>query len=759
MKTRLLKIGILGALLVIMSTSRLWAFTAVVSGDWSNAATWGGVAPGPNVTGQDIIIPNGITVNLDMNVNFSGLINTFTVNGTLNSVTTNSLTIDQGAFAGNGTVDIHRLEFHLLATSSFTGSMVLNVMENDGALLSLAATGSVSDSLLLSSGSITLNTGANLAVQTNSTIRRDAGSITIGGGIFNSSSNYHVVYVGGSKTSGIELNSLTLQNVYIQLTDNTQTLTLGSDLRVYSTLYLTSGHLDLGGNNLELYGNMNITGSAMFESDASSDVTVQSAAAITSSFVFQAGSVVDVFTVDHTGGGNVKLGSALDISGELRLNDGSFSLESGSTLTMSAGSLVHVEDGDLSGNGGSFVGTAAYDVEYMGGTNTSGLELTGSGLNDVDINLASAGQINMNSNAIIAGNLDMANGKINLNGYNLVVNGTMDQVAAATIIGNSNSDLELHTTATADETIYFDGSNQNLESFVVDVTGSGNIVLGSQLHINDELNMVSGKLDISDYDLIIEQGGMVSNYSDTKYIITSGLGQLQMYVNLASPYLVFPVGTSTNYSPASVQQVSGATAGNFMVNVFNGVFTGGLQAQGYNSATTSSVVNRTWIVEAAGGVTINTNLKLGWVVASEVNGFDRTDAYISHYTAGDWDTYASAAAVAGLNNTFEISRTGLTSLSPFAVADVNAELIVDDEKEVLTIHLYPNPCTDVLNVAYSSNTDQYMYQIIDLTGKMHAVIANGTNTFDVSGLTSGMYLLKITNLNTKKVAVEQFIKK
>src|SRR5882762_5620313 len=104
MKTNLLKTAIV-AVLIAMSTN-LKAFTAVVSGAWSSAATWGGVGPGATVSNQDIIIPNGITVDLDVNVTFSGVANTFTINGIMNSATNKNVTVSAGSFAGSGSMHI-----------------------------------------------------------------------------------------------------------------------------------------------------------------------------------------------------------------------------------------------------------------------------------------------------------------------------------------------------------------------------------------------------------------------------------------------------------------------------------------------------------------------------------------------------------------------------------------------------------------------------------------------------------------------------
>jgi type IX secretion system substrate protein len=334
------------------------------------------------------------------------------------------------------------------------------------------------------------------------------------------------------------------------------------------------------------------------------------------------------------------------------------------------------------------------------------------------------------------------------------LNGSLDQ--STPIIGNVDSDLNLNITTVGNDTIYFDGSNQNLEQLVVDVTG-GNIVLTSTLHINDELTLTNGSIELANDNLIIEQNANITGYSNTRYIMTPGSGQLEMYIPASSTYMVFPIGTETSYSPASIQQTTG-TGGKFKVKAFSGIYSGGTENSGFNSATSGSVVNRTWLVESD-MTSFNLNLKLGWMATSEVNGFDRTNAFISHYTSGSWDTYAAGSAVAGANSTYEINRTGITSLSPFAVAEESTQLTVD-EMALLNINLYPNPCTDALNINYANaNGIQYACQVTDIAGRNQDVVFTDNNQIDVSRLNQGTYLLKMTNPETNKVSIRQFIKK
>lgn len=758
MKTQLLKIGCFVFVLTIISFNRLLAFTATTNGNWSDAATWGGVAPSGNVSNQDIIIPSGIEVNLDMDVTFSGLLNNFTVDGSLTSTTNNQLSIQSGTFSGSGDVDIHRIIFSgLLTAYTHSGDLMAGTFVNTGSVLTITSQMKVSDTLNLDGGSLTLATGSNLTIDTNAMIIRNDGSLATSGGVFSSGGGYHVRYVGGAKTTGIEINSLTLQDADISLDDNTTVLTLGSDLMVNGNLMLNMGRVAVGANNLEIHGTMSQQSGTYLTTGATSNLMIETDGSLGSGLTFTSGSSVDQFMIEYSGSGQVKLLSPLAISGELQLHEGTLSLESGSTLTMNGGSTVQVMAGNIESNGGTFVGTASYDVEYLGDADvTTGEEITGSGLNDVDVNMSS-GTVMMDDDMTVGGQLSLMNGKLDLNANDLIVNGSIDQAPGAPMIGDENSDLELNITSVGNDTIKFDAADQNLQQMVVNITG-GDLVLASMLHIHDELTMTSGSIMLQNDNLVMEQDADITGYSDTRYIMTPAYGKLQMFVSMSSPYMVFPVGTETNYSPASIQLTSG-DEGNFMVKAFEGVFTGGTQYSGYNSANTTSVVNRTWMLETD-AAPLNMNLKLGWMTGSEVNGFDRTNAFITHYSNSSWDTQSGSSASSGMNSTYEVTRTGITSLSPFAVVDEDAELVVGEETALLDLNIYPNPCTDELNISYSNDEgNQYKYEVMDVAGRVYDVVNSETNQMNVSALSKGTYLLRMTNIATNKTAVKQFIKR
>ena len=204
---------------------------------------------------------------------------------------------------------------------------------------------------------------------------------------------------------------------------------------------------------------------------------------------------------------------------------------------------------------------------------------------------------------------------------------------------------------------------------------SNDVLLNQDISVENTLDLQGGYIDLQNANLTIESGGNISNADATKYIKTSGTGSLIQEVG-SSP-VSFPIGKSS-YNPASLQN-SGITD-NFSIRVTDEVLENGV----IGNPITDEVVNRTWLIEeqTEGGsiLTISTN----WFTSDEATGFDRTACYLAHYTDGVWLESVPAAAI-GVNP-WSISRTGVTSLSPFAVSSRD---IVNLPIEGLVFQAYP----------------------------------------------------------------------
>ena len=184
--------GLAVACLGMFSTSANAAtFTAVASGNFSSTATWGGIAPSSIVLNDVIIIPANITVNMDQNQVFTGVLASLVVNGTLNGGAGKSLVMGSGSFTGNGTIDVDSMALGLTSGFGFTGNLTADALSTTGASVATAATVTVNNSLYLSSGILNILSGSiNLA--NNSTIVVSGGSVSSNGGTLGLGNNFNV---------------------------------------------------------------------------------------------------------------------------------------------------------------------------------------------------------------------------------------------------------------------------------------------------------------------------------------------------------------------------------------------------------------------------------------------------------------------------------------------------------------------------------------------------------------------------------------
>ena len=189
-------------------------------------------------------------------------------------------------------------------------------------------------------------------------------------------------------------------------------------------------------------------------------------------------------------------------------------------------------------------------------------------------------------------------------------------------------------------------------------------LLGGNLTVNNFNFINPGKLLLNDYNVVVN--GNISNYGPTNYFVTNGLGNLQIN-NLGNTETVFPVGASlSSYTPATV--TNSGTADDFTVNVQPQVLSGGTTGNAY----IAGVVNRTWNINKSTAGAANVTVTLQWNSGDELTGFTRNASYISHYSSGAWNNGIQVAASG--SDPYSLTRTGITSFSPFAVMSPAAVL-------------------------------------------------------------------------------------
>ncbi|MEM9929860.1 MAG: T9SS type A sorting domain-containing protein [Bacteroidota bacterium] len=183
-----------------------------------------------------------------------------------------------------------------------------------------------------------------------------------------------------------------------------------------------------------------------------------------------------------------------------------------------------------------------------------------------------------------------------------------------------------------------------------------NVHLGNNIFVSGLLDLRRGLLVLNDFDADLGTTGTTQFTSQT-YVTTPGMGTLRREVANGETF-TYPVGRR---SPTPMTLQNDGTTDVFGVRVQEEVLTGGNAGSPY----TTEVVDRTWLIteDTDGGSDLT--LTAQWNAGEELPGFDRDNAYLAQYLDG-WDLDVPMAATG--NNPYQIFRTGITTMGPFAVA-------------------------------------------------------------------------------------------
>lgn len=752
----------LAALMLGTSYSFAATFTAIASGNWTTNATWqGGVAPGTTIdANDDIIINSGVTVSMDQDVTLNGFNillpgGSIQVNGTLMSTNSSTLYMNNGDLTGTGTIMLDRLEFSGLSSFNHSGMATVATFQNSNIALSLVGTMNITDSLILEDGSLTIANGSTLDLTTNSHVKVNNGAMTINGGTFANINAYTTYYVGSSKTTGIEATGSGMTDLFVML-DNGESLSMGSDLSPQGNIMLSGGNLDLNGFDLTISNDFMTSNGAMLEADPNSSLNIFSTTEFTNDLEFATGSQsLGTLHVDDGGNGTyvLNVASDLNIANELYLQRGKLFMDGNLTLSNSNNAELKIAKGDIVlSNGATFDGSNTYNVTYFTGDHMGDIVLSGSGLNNVTLDLYNSdNMVELMSDLTLDGDLNLMTGAMSVGDYTLTINGNVMSTSEGSFAGNGNSNLIFSSNTAITDTVNFHTMNHSFNKIMLDFATNADLMIGSNLMV-DTMDLNSGSVVIFDSEIMMDANSEIMGADENNYIKIEGQGKLAIEIDGTNQaYIMYPVGTMSSFSPAHLQ-LTGNTTETFSVNVKEGVMQYG--NSGYDMTTDQQLVDRTWDISSMTSSSAGVNMKLNWSAGMEVNGFDRTDAYITHYTSGSWDETAGSSATTTTSGMFEISRNGISSFSPFAITDKNST--VDIEENSIISAIYPNPSSNLVYVQLDSQDDATL-ELMDASGRIiETQNSNGVqvSSFDLTELPNGIYFVRVSSngqLTTKRI--------
>lgn len=824
------KINMLIAVVILTCVSAYaTTFTAVNSGSWSSAATWGVAAPSTDVSLDQIVIPAGITVTMDNSVTVSGAASVIEVNGTLTSAASTMLTVSGlGTISGNGVINVENIMMNTGANIAFTGIITADVITSSATTLQLTADMIANETLNITGGTLTVGTGGSFVAGNNSTIVVSGGVLALNGGVLGLSGSYNVNYVSSSAIAGLELSGSGLNNVTVNVGAG-NTVTLSTDLTVVGMLTLQSGTLVLNGNDLTIAtsGNVSASGSGSIAAMALSDITVNATGGLDGTLNFAGNSnTVGTLIINVGAGNSAAIGGSLTVDNALQLTSGTLSINgsgltingtvsgqgtlsgnassnlsvtttggvSGSisfasggqmlnnltinvgqgnsvtigtaltvngTLDLIGGSVLNIGGQTLTiGAGGSITGNGSLSANASTNLviNTSGgimvpVTINGGTIGGLTINVGSGNTVTLGADLTVAGSLNLQSGALVLSGNDLTVTGTIAAGGSGTISSSAGSAIAVNTGNAPAGSISFTAGANTVGSLNVGVGAGGALQLGSDVTVTGTLNFTSGSLDIGSNNVSLAAGGTITGSGSTSYIITGTNGTLSMQVTAGGSAAIFPVGTASNYLPANVELNSGSASGEVSVGVNAGVMANG--TSGADISLSQPMVDATWFVHSAITSNLNMDISVSWETALEVNGFNKNAAYISHYHNGEWDASAATAATNVGGGMYSMTRTGITTLSPFAVFDQNTATSVTDVAVDLKFSVFPNPATDYIQVRNNHATTDVVD--VDVTNAIGQTVATYPMTdtnleIPVGEFRSGYYFIRFNgkNLNVVK---------
>ena len=750
MKTNLsnsIKIGlVLFAATLVSGRVSGATFTAVASGNWSSSATWGGSAPPFTLGATDqVTIGAGLTVTMDSVITVNGLLAQITVSGTLTSAT-NSLIVTTGTVTGSGTINANKVILNSGGTFSFSGSVSANTFTNSIASLSSTAMIMVNNTLNLT-GILSVQTGGSLTMGSGSVVNISGASLSVSGGTLSLSSAYTVNYISASTTAGMELSGSGLGNVTVNVSSG-NSVALGANASLNDSLKLISGSLMLNGYNLTLNGK--VSGSGTLMGDANANLTINTSGGLATPIAFASSyQLLNNFMLNVGSGSSVALVSNLAVNGTLSLSGGSNLDINGVMLTL---------NGSYSGTGSLKVNAAStLDIEASSSIATA-ISLSGS-IGTFKLNVSTGNTVTMGTDLNV-GILNLETGTLVLNGHNLSINGDIAASGSGMVFATSASNVSVTATGSTSGSLSFSYPGNIVNNFTVNIGAAGSVMLASNLTINGALNFIAGHINIGANNLQIGASGSISGANANAYVITGAGGYLTMNAAVATTDN-FPVGTVSFYSPAGITLNTGSSTGTVGVNVSQGVYEQG--TSGTLLSSSQPMVNATWLFQTSITSGLNANMQLTWSPAMEVNGFIHTDDYISHYSSitNAWDNIGdsmNATAVGG--GMFSIQRTGVTSMSPFAIFDQSTVTGINElSTSGSTFDIYPNPASENLTVRNNTGSTTLLYaDIYNVIGqRVGGYTLTSTETvIPVAGLPSGQYFIKLYNDNT--TVMKKFIK-
>lgn len=267
-------------------------------------------------------------------------------------------------------------------------------------------------------------------------------------------------------------------------------------------------------------------------------------------------------------------------------------------------------------------------------------------------------------------NMPSVAGSVNMRGLTVESAATITLSGAASNLNIFGNLLNNGTISGSTGWISFAGSTQQTMNGgtynKVAVNNTTGVKISAPLTVVDTLQLTNGKVQLDNNGLTIGNTGRILGNSANNYVVTNGTGSLTMN-NIGTGgrtgAFVFPVGTSSDYSPVTVNNTG--SADNYSVRVINGAYPTYTGNTPSGSAYTTNAVAANWIIEEAVSGGSNLSVTFQWNASQELSGFTRASSYVARFTTTGW--MANAAGAAAGTGPYTRTMAGIVDLYPMGV--------------------------------------------------------------------------------------------
>jgi len=214
-------------------------------------------------------------------------------------------------------------------------------------------------------------------------------------------------------------------------------------------------------------------------------------------------------------------------------------------------------------------------------------------------------------------------GRINLDGKIILEGDWTNNASGGNVLIDLDGDGEVTFSGSSTQNI---GGSGVTDFEKIKLNNSGGLILSEDIYLYGYLTFETGKITLGNYNLTLGTSSDILQYSDSKFIVASGTGELRKEFSAPGSFL-YPVGdnSGTNeYSPARLEFTSGSFGG----NAYAGISL--TDSKHANNGSLTDFLSRYWSVTQNNISGFSCNVTLEYL-DSDINGTE------SNIYSGQWE--------------------------------------------------------------------------------------------------------------------------